>query len=55
MDTKSLIIYPGELNGEVYITGAKNAVLRHLAASILIDESIRIDNYPTNMLDVLLH
>lgn len=55
MDTKSLIINPSELNGEVYITGAKNAVLRHLAASILTDGSIRIDNYPTNMLDVKLH
>ena len=55
METKSLKIYPGELNGEIYITGAKNAVLRHLAASILVDDSIRLNNYPKNMLDVRLH
>ncbi|MCQ2959425.1 MAG: UDP-N-acetylglucosamine 1-carboxyvinyltransferase [Bacteroidales bacterium] len=50
-----VIINPGELKGDVFITGAKNAVLRHLAASIITDGFIRIDNYPVNMLDVKLH
>lgn len=48
-------IYPSQLNGEVFISGAKNAVLRHLAASILTDGSVRITNYPHNMLDVTVH
>ena len=55
METKSVKIFPGELNGDIYIYGAKNAVLKYLAASILTDESVRIDNYPKNMLDVCLH
>ena len=48
-------IYPSTINGEIKITGAKNAVLRYLAASILTDKEIVISNYPTNMLDVLVH
>lgn len=52
MDTDCIVIKPSELNGELYITGAKNAVLRHLAACILTDGKIRITNYPKNMLDV---
>lgn len=55
MDTQKVLIHPAELNGDVYITGAKNAALRHLAASILTDGSITLDNYPVNMLDVKLH
>lgn len=55
MEDKTVTIYPSVLNGEVYITGAKNAVLRHLAASILNDEKISILNYPKDMLDVQVH
>ena len=55
MDTKQVKIYPSKLNGEINITGAKNAVLRHLAASILADEPLKLENYPQNMLDVSLH
>lgn len=55
MENKLVTIYPSELNGEVFITGAKNAVLRHLAASILTDGMVRIANYPNNMLDVIVH
>ncbi len=47
-----MTIYPSELNGEVYISGAKNAVLRHMAASILSDSKVILSNYPANMLDV---
>lgn len=50
-----MTISPSELNGEVFISGAKNAVLRHLAASILSDEKVYLSNYPSNMLDVLIH
>ena len=50
-----MIIYPSKLNGEVCITGAKNAVLRYLAASILTNKEIILDNYPVHMLDVVIH
>ena len=50
-----MTIHPSELNGEVQISGAKNAVLRHLAASILTDGRIILKNYPANMLDVQVH
>lgn len=48
-------IYPSSLNGEISITGAKNAVLRYLAASILTDKEMVLENYPLNMLDVNIH
>ena len=48
-------IYPSSLNGEISITGAKNAVLRYLAASILTDKEMVLENYPQNMLDVNIH
>lgn len=48
-------IYPSKVYGEINITGAKNAVLRYLAASILTDKEITISNYPSNMLDVIVH
>ena len=50
-----MTIYPSELNGEVHISGAKNAVLRHLAASILSNGKVILNNYPANMLDVQVH
>ena len=52
---KPVVIYPSKLKGEITIKGAKNAVLRHLAASILTDGIVRITNYPNNMLDVIVH
>ncbi len=55
MENKTVTIFPSELNGEVSITGAKNAVLRHLAASILTDKTVCISNYPIDMLDVQVH
>lgn len=50
-----MIIYPSTLKGEVKITGAKNAVLKHLTASILSDNIIKIKNYPSYMLDIEIH
>lgn len=53
MSIKSLVVHPNSLlKGDVYVTGAKNAVLRHLVASLLTDEPIEITNYPSGMLDV---
>jgi UDP-N-acetylglucosamine 1-carboxyvinyltransferase len=42
-----IVISGGEpLNGEVWISGAKNAVLPILASTLLCDESISIGNVP---------
>lgn len=43
---KFLIQNSGPLNGEVYISGAKNAVLPIMAAAILTDETCRINEVP---------
>ena len=48
-------IHPSEVNGEIIISGAKNAVLRYLAASILTDREMVLTNYPEKMLDVIVH
>ena len=52
METDQLKVYPSEIFGEINILGAKNSVLRLLAASILTEHSIVLLNYPTKMLDV---
>lgn len=43
------------LNGKVKVSGAKNSVLRLLAASILTDETVQLDNFPAGLLDVQIH
>jgi UDP-N-acetylglucosamine 1-carboxyvinyltransferase len=43
------------LNGEVKLSGAKNSVLRLLAASLLSDEKIKIQNFPSHLLDAQVH
>ena len=40
------------LNGEVNISGAKNAALPLMAAALLTQEKINLYNFPTNILDV---
>ena len=45
----------GELKGEVVIGGAKNAALGILAASIMADEDVLIENIPNvNDINVML-
>ena len=43
------------LQGVVQVSGAKNSVLRLLAASLLTDETVEIANYPTTLLDAQVH
>jgi len=43
------------LVGEVRISGAKNSVLRLLAASLLTPERIVLLNYPAELLDAIVH
>lgn len=51
----SLIITRSSLYGCVGISGAKNSALRLLAASLLTEDSIQLENYPASILDAQLH
>lgn len=44
-----------KLQGEVTISGAKNSVLRLMAASLLTDETVVLKNYPSHLLDAQIH
>lgn len=50
-----LRISKSTLEGEVNISGAKNSVLRLMAASILTDETVILKNYPSSLLDAQVH
>ncbi|MCA0950238.1 UDP-N-acetylglucosamine 1-carboxyvinyltransferase [Shewanella chilikensis] len=52
---KKIKVLPSELNGTVKVSGAKNSVLRLLAASILFDNDVILRNYPKELLDVQVH
>lgn len=43
------------INGVIKISGAKNSVLRLMAASILTSDEIILENYPDKLLDVQVH
>jgi len=43
------------LLGQVRVSGAKNSVLRLLAASLLTHERIVLHNYPATLLDAMVH
>ena len=51
----ALTIAPARLAGIVRLSGAKNAALRHLAASLLTDEPLTLTNYPASLLDAQIH
>ncbi|MHB0960797.1 MAG: UDP-N-acetylglucosamine 1-carboxyvinyltransferase [Pirellulaceae bacterium] len=55
MPTSTFNIRKSTLSGSVSISGAKNSVLKLLAASILTRDPVTIRNYPTGMLDVEIH
>lgn len=55
MENNLLRIEKARLEGKVRVSGAKNSVLRLLAASILTDERIFLYNCPNNLLDVDIH
>ncbi|MCH8540761.1 MAG: UDP-N-acetylglucosamine 1-carboxyvinyltransferase [Opitutales bacterium] len=52
---ENLTIHPGRLEGQVRVSGAKNSALRLLAASLLTEEKITLENYPYSLLDAQLH
>ncbi len=41
-----------ELNGSIRVSGAKNAVLKHMCAALLTDEAITFTNVPVGLRDV---
>lgn len=49
------LVHPGRLHGQVALSGAKNSALRLLAASLLTDEPVRLDRFPTGLLDAQVH
>lgn len=51
----TLIIKKSRIQGTVSISGAKNSVLRLLAASMLTRDKIIINNYPSGLLDAQVH
>ena len=44
-----------KLEGSVKVSGAKNSVLRLLAASLLSCENLELDNYPASLRDAQVH
>lgn len=51
----SYAIEASRLEGSVQISGAKNSVLRLLAASLLTSEKIVLHDYPAGLLDAQIH
>lgn len=54
-EARFLEVSRSRLIGQVRISGAKNSVLRLLAASLLTSEKIVLDNYPDHLLDAIVH
>lgn len=54
-ETRIAAFEPSRLVGEVRVSGAKNSVLRLLAASLLTSETITLHNYPAGLLDAAVH
>lgn len=51
----SYLVRRSRLEGRVKVSGAKNSVLRLLAASLLTSETVEILNYPAGLLDAQVH
>jgi UDP-N-acetylglucosamine 1-carboxyvinyltransferase len=46
-----ITVKKSKLKGTVTVSGAKNSVLRLLAASVLTSETLELGNYPDSLLD----
>lgn len=46
---------PGKLLGQVKLSGAKNSALRLLAASLLTEDDVILERFPTSILDAQIH
>ncbi|MDX9747821.1 MAG: UDP-N-acetylglucosamine 1-carboxyvinyltransferase [Paludibacter sp.] len=54
MNSKRIEIFPSEISGEIYLSGAKNSALKLQTATLLTDRKITITNYPSAMLDIII-
>jgi UDP-N-acetylglucosamine 1-carboxyvinyltransferase len=54
-DSQFYIVSKSRLEGKVSVSGAKNSVLKLLAASLLTNGKIQINNYPQDILDAQIH
>jgi len=54
-DVSSYRIRRSTLEGEIRLSGAKNSVLRLLAASLLTNDKIVLENFPSKLSDVSIH
>ena len=52
---EKLVVKKSRLEGKITVGGAKNSALRLLAASILTDDDIFIENYPSKLIDAEIH
>ena len=50
-----LVLSKSKLEGSVELSGAKNSVLRLLAASLLCSQRIELSNFPSKLSDVIIH
>jgi len=50
-----IVVQKSKLIGQVKLSGAKNSALRLLAASLLTEETIELNNFPNGLLDVQVH
>lgn len=55
MNNFSYLVKPGKISGVVKVSGAKNSALRLLAASILFENDVILNNYPNTLLDIKIH
>lgn len=55
MNQETIVVRKSKLQGNVKVSGAKNSALRLLAASILTDETIELNNFPNGLLDIQVH
>ncbi|EZP69702.1 UDP-N-acetylglucosamine 1-carboxyvinyltransferase [Sphingomonas paucimobilis] len=54
-EARFLEVSQSRLEGEVRVSGAKNSVLRLLAASLLTSGRVVLENYPDGLLDAIVH
>ncbi|MEM6833005.1 MAG: UDP-N-acetylglucosamine 1-carboxyvinyltransferase [Pseudomonadota bacterium] len=54
-ETTKYILKPSIINGKVRVSGAKNSVLRLMAASLLTAEEMILTNYPETLRDAQIH
>lgn len=52
---ENYIVHKSRLVGQVELSGAKNAALKHLSASILTNEVVELTNSPNQLLDMKIH